>query len=150
MITLNELTNITRPHKNRKRVGRGVGSKNGRTCGRGEKGAGARSGYKRRWGKEGGNMPLFMKIPARGFSHARFRREFHVINLQQINAVFEDGEEVNVQTLKERGFVSGPTHGIKILGTGDLHKKLKFRVHALSESVRTKLTQAKLSFEIEN
>ncbi len=88
MTTLDNLQNTTRPYKRRKRVGRGIGSKLGKTCGRGEKGAGARAGYKRRLGKEGGNLPLFMKLPIRGFSNARFRRAYDAINLEQINEVF--------------------------------------------------------------
>lgn len=149
MISLDKLKNTTRPTKARKRVGRGLGSKLGKTCGRGEKGAGARSGYKRRYGKEGGNMPLFMKIPIRGFNNARFRRAYDVVNLEQLNAMFNDGDIVNVETLRDRGFISGPTHGIKLLGKGELTKKLKIHVHALSDSAREKLTHAKIAFEVE-
>lgn len=148
MITLNTLKNTTRPAQARKRRGRGLGSKLGKTSGRGEKGAGARSGYKRRYGKEGGNMPLFMKIPIRGFNNARFRREMHVVNLEQLNEVFNDGETVNIETLKARGFISGPTHGVKLLGNGEITKKLTIRVQAMSESAREKLTRAKIPFEI--
>lgn len=149
MITsLNNLKNTSRPAKARKRVGRGMGSKLGKTCGRGEKGAGSRSGYTRRYGKEGGNMPLFMKIPLRGFNNARFRREYDVVNLEQLNNVFNDGDVVNIQSLRDRGFLSGPSHGIKLLGTGQLTKKLKIQVQAMSESVKEKLTQAKIDFEI--
>ncbi|MBA2369716.1 MAG: 50S ribosomal protein L15 [Candidatus Protochlamydia sp.] len=149
MVTLNTLKNTTRPKKARKRVGRGIGSGTGKTCGRGEKGAGSRSGYKRRWGKEGGQMPLFMKLPIRGFSNARFRREYHVINLDQIEAVFNDGETVNELSLRERGFISGKSHGVKLLGNGEITKKLKIHVHAISSSAREKLTVAKIPFEIE-
>lgn len=149
MVTLNTLKNTSRPKKARKRVGRGIGSGTGKTCGRGEKGAGSRSGYKRRWGKEGGQMPLFMKLPIRGFSNARFRREYHVINLDQIEAVFHDGETVNELSLRERGFISGKSHGVKLLGNGEITKKLKIHVHAISSSAREKLTLAKIPFEIE-
>ena len=149
MITLNSLKNTTRPLKARKRVGRGLGSKLGKTSGRGEKGAGSRAGYKRRLGKEGGNMPLFMKLPIRGFNNARFRREYHVVNLKQLNDMFKDGETVSLATLKDRGFISGPSHGVKLLGNGDLDKKLTIRVQAMSDSAREKLTRAKINFEIE-
>lgn len=149
MISLNNLKNTTRPLKARKRVGRGLGSKLGKTCGRGEKGAGSRSGYKRRHGKEGGNMPLFMKIPIRGFNNARFRRAYDVVNLEQLNNVFNDGDTVNMETLRERGFISGPSHGIKLLGTGELTKKVKISVHAISDSAREKLTRSKIAFELE-
>lgn len=148
MITLDKLKNTTRPSKARKRVGRGLGSKLGKTCGRGEKGAGSRAGYKRRLGKEGGNMPLFMKLPIRGFSNVRFRRAYDVINLDQLNDIFQDGETVSIETLQERGFISGPTHGVKLLGTGELTKKVIIRVQALSDSAREKLTHAKIDFEI--
>jgi large subunit ribosomal protein L15 len=148
MISLDKLKNTTRPAKARKRVGRGLGSKLGKTCGRGEKGAGSRSGYKRRWGKEGGNMPLFMKIPIRGFNNARFRRAYDVVNLEQLNEIFNDGEIVNIETLRDKGFISGPTHGIKLLGTGELTKKVTIFVQALSDTAREKLTQAKIAFEV--
>ncbi len=149
MISLNNLKNTTRPSKARKRVGRGLGSKLGKTCGRGEKGAGSRAGYKRRHGKEGGNMPLFMKIPIRGFNNARFRRAYDVVNLEQLNNVFNDGDTVNIETLRERGFISGPTHGIKLLGTGELTKKVTIHVQAISDSAREKLTRSKIAFNVE-
>jgi large subunit ribosomal protein L15 len=148
MMTLNSLKNTTRPLKVRKRVGRGLGSKMGKTSCRGEKGAGARSGYKRRLGKEGGNMPLFMKLPIRGFNNTRFRREYHVVNLKQLNDMFKDGDTVTLETLKERGFISGPSHGVKLLGNGELEKKLTIHVQAMSDSAREKLTRAKINFEI--
>lgn len=147
MITSHTLQDITRTRKACKRVGRGQGSKLGKTCGRGEKGAGSRSGYKRRWGKEGGNMPLFMKIPIRGFNNANFRREYDTINLGQIDAIYHDGEVVNALTLQERGFISGKAKGVKILGKGELTKKVKIQVDAISDGAREKLTQAKIAFE---
>lgn len=148
MISLNTLKDSTRDRKARKRVGRGLGSKLGKTCGRGEKGAGSRSGYKRRWGKEGGNMPLFMKIPIRGFSNARFRKELDVVNLAQINAVFNDGEVVNKESLIKRGFITGSSLGVKLLGNGELKKKVTIEIDALSETAREKLTSAKISFKL--
>lgn len=149
MISLDTLKNTTRPSKARKRVGRGLGSKSGKTCGRGEKGAGSRSGYKRRLGKEGGNMPLFMKLPIRGFNNARFRREYDVVNLDQLNVMFDDGDSVTIETLRECGFISGPTHGIKLLGKGELKKKLTIHVQAISDTAREKLTRAKVAFKVE-
>jgi large subunit ribosomal protein L15 len=149
MISLNNLKNTTRPLKARKRVGRGLGSKLGKTCGRGEKGAGSRAGYKRRLGKEGGNMPLFMKLPIRVFNNKRFRREYHVVNLKQLNDMFKDGDTVSLETLKERGFISGPSHGVKLLGNGELERKLTIRVQAISDNAREKLTRAKINFDIE-
>lgn len=149
MVSLHELENTSRPAKACKRVGRGQGSKLGKTCGRGQKGAGARSGYKRRYGKEGGAMPLFMKLPIRGFSNARFRRAYDVVNLGQIDVLFEDGEVVDIHALRERGFLSGPSHGVKVLGNGELTKKVTIKAQAFSSKAEEKLNQAKISFEIE-
>jgi large subunit ribosomal protein L15 len=148
MISLNNLKDTSRPSKNSKRVGRGQGSKLGKTCGRGQKGCGARAGYTRRLGKEGGNMPLFMKIPIRGFNNARFRREYHVVNLEQLNSMFDEGETVNIDTLKERGYISGPSYGVKLLANGELTKNLTIHVQAISDNAREKLTRAKIDFEI--
>lgn len=146
MITLSTLRNTDRTDKRSKRVGRGIGSGVGKTCGRGQKGAGARSGYKRRFGYEGGQFRTFMKIPQRGFNQARFRKPYHVINLFQINEMFDDGEVVKLETLAERGFLSGKTYGIKILGTGEITKKLTIEAHAFSDCAREKLNTAKVSF----
>lgn len=148
MITLDTLKNTDRPFKRRKTVGRGTGSGLGKTCGRGEKGAGSRSGYKRRYGYEGGQFRTFMKLPIRGFNNARFRRAFDTVNLEQIQNAFEDGEVVNAQTLADRGFLSGSTYGIKILAKGELHKKVTIEVAALSETAREKLQKASIPFTI--
>lgn len=148
MISLSTLKNSTRPKHRRRRVGRGPGSGLGKTCGRGEKGAGARSGYKRRLGYEGGQFRTFMKMPERGFSNARFRRALDVVNLHQIEAMYEDGETVDLDTLRDRGFLSGPSHGLKILGDGDLTKKVTINAKAFSESAKEKLTHAKIAFKL--
>lgn len=146
MITLGTLKNTSRPRKNVKRVGRGPGSGLGKTCGRGEKGAGSRSGYTRRYGYEGGQFRTFMKMPIRGFSNARFQTRFEVVNLDQIDSMFEDGEVVNAETLANRGFLSGRPEGIKILGNGELTKKVTIQADAISEGAREKLHKAKISF----
>lgn len=148
MITLANLKNTSRPKKNVKRVGRGPGSSLGKTCGRGEKGAGARSGYKRRFGYEGGQFRTFMKMPIRGFNNARFRKAYDVINLGQINDCFNDGEIVNIQTLADRGFFSGTTYGLKVLGEGELKKQVTLEVSALSQSAQEKLQKAKIPFTL--
>ena len=148
MISLSTLTNTSRPKKARKRVGRGIGSKTGKTCGRGEKGARSRAGSKMRYGKEGGNMPIFMKTPIRGFSNFNFRTEYNVVNLDQIDVMFADGDIVNEQTLKDHGFFNGKAKGLKILGKGETLKNLKIYANAISESAREKLTLAKIHFEI--
>jgi large subunit ribosomal protein L15 len=148
MMTLHQLKDTSRNRKSRKRVGRGIGSGLGKTCGRGTKGAKARSGYKAYLGYEGGQFRTFAKMPVRGFSNARFRKAYDVINLKQINDAFEDGEMVNLQTLVERGFLSGATYGIKLLGDGELHKKVNIEVAALSKSAREKLKNANIEFKI--
>lgn len=148
MMKLNNLKDVSRERKKRKRVGRGVGSGIGKTCGRGEKGAGSRSGYKRRLGYEGGQFRLYMKLPIRGFSNARFSQELEVVNLSQINAMYEDGETVNAQTLSEKGFLRGRIRGVKILGNGELTKKVKIETTAISSSAQDKLQKAKISVEI--
>jgi large subunit ribosomal protein L15 len=142
MSSLHTLQNTTRPFKKRKRVGRGLGSGTGKTCGRGEKGAGSRSGYKRRHTYEGGQFRLFMKLPQRGFNNARFRTEYEVINLGQIDTLFNNGDTVNLETLRDRGVVSGNRHGIKLLGDGELTKKVTIEVDVASKSAQEKLTQS--------
>lgn len=148
MISLEKLSNPTRAFKRVKRVGRGPGSGVGKTCGRGEKGAGSRSGYKRRFGYEGGQLPLYRKLPCRGFSNARFRNEFEPVNLEQIDRMFEDGEVVNAETLAQRGFFTGRIYGVKILGNGELTKKVTIEAHAFSKTAQDKLQKAKISFTI--
>lgn len=147
MISLSTLKNSTRLKHRRRRVGRGPGSGLGKTCGRGEKGAGARSGYKRRLGYEGGQFRTFMKMPERGFSNVRFRRALDVVNLHQIHMMFEDGEVVDLDSLAERGFISGPSHGLKVLGDGELTKKVTIHALAFSKSAKEKLAQAKIVFK---
>lgn len=148
MNTLNTLKNSSRPHKRYKRVGRGIGSGLGKTCGRGQKGAGSRSGYKRRWGYEGGQMRMFMKMPERGFNNARFRKALHVINIRDIIETYEAGETVNIETLAERGFIRGRTYGVKLLGIGEMTKQLKIEVDAISDGANMKLQKAKVELTV--
>lgn len=148
MFNLSNLKDTTKKQKTRRRVGRGTGSGAGKTCGRGEKGAGSRSGYKRRLGYEGGQFRLFMKLPIRGFSNARFRKVLDSINLDQIQNLYNDGEIVNEQTLRDRGYISGKTDGIKVLGNGELTKKVTIEVNAISTGARDKLQKAKIPFKI--
>jgi len=147
MISLSNLQDESRPYKRRKRVGRGPGSGLGKTCGRGEKGAGSRSGYKRRLTYEGGQFRTFMKIPQRGFSNVRFQRKCDVVNLGQINEMFEDGDIVDLEALRSKGFV-GPAYGLKVLGDGELTKKVSIHADHYSKSALLKIKQAKLSCKI--
>lgn len=149
MTSLNQLANESRPAKARKRVGRGPRSGMGKTCGRGHKGSKARSGAQRRFTYEGGQMRAFMRFPERGFSQARFRRPYHAVNLSLIDRYYQDGEVVNLESLRQRGLVSGLCHGVKILGNGRLSKKLaRVEVDEISEAAREQLAAAGISLVI--
>lgn len=148
MHTLNTLKNTSLKRRPRKLLGRGIGSGRGKTCCRGQKGAGARAGYTRRLGYEGGQFRLFMKLPIRGFSNVRFRKALDSINLNEIERNYNDGETVNETTLRQKGLINRQSYGIKILGNGELTKKVKFEVNALSATAREKLKQAKVSVTI--
>lgn len=135
-----ELSNL-RPaegskHSNNFRRGRGHGSGNGKTAGKGHKGQKARSGAPRP-GFEGGQMPLYRRIPKRGF-HNRNTKEIVAINLSALER-FEDGSVVDVDTLVETGVIKNPCDGVKILGKGELTKKLEVRVNAYSASAKEKI-----------
>ena len=146
---LNSLENATRPWKKRRRVGRGVGSGLGKTCGRGVKGAGSRSGWKKRERYEGGQIPLYRKLPERGFTRGRFQKKLECINLAQIDRMYSDGEVVSVETLKKHNFFKGhQIHGVKILAEGELTKKVRFEVQAISKQAEEKLNKASLAYVI--
>src|SRR5207248_6643000 len=127
------------------RVGRGIGSKLGRTSGKGNKGQKSRRGYSRRRGFEGGQMPLHRRIPKRGF-RSPFGKTFAVINLQDLNA-FPAGETVTPDLLRAHGFVRTQQQ-VKILGDGELQNKLAIHAHAFSASAKDKITKAGGSFEL--
>src|SRR5574344_335675 len=114
--------------KVRTRVGRGVGSGLGKTSGRGEKGQKARSGYSHKPGFEGGQLPLYRRLPKRGFTNAKFKTVYAVINLSDLNN-FENGAVVSPELLKEMGLIKNQLDGIKVLGNGVLEKKLTVRAH---------------------
>ena len=119
------------------RRGRGHASGNGKTAGKGHKGQKARSGGGVRPGFEGGQMPLYRRIPKRGF-HNRNTKEIVAINVDVLNA-FEDGTEVTVAKLQEVGVIKNPKDGVKILGNGEITKKLTVKVNAFSESAKEKI-----------
>jgi len=122
----------------RKRLGQGEASGHGKTAGRGGKGQTARSGSSIRPGFEGGQMPLFRRIPKRGFNNTRFATNYSPVNLADLN-VFEDGARVDETALRSVGLANGPVLGIKILGTGELTKKLTLVVSAISASAKAKV-----------
>jgi large subunit ribosomal protein L15 len=149
MMELSNLANTHRPTKKVQRVGRGVGSKRGKTCGRGSKGDKSRRGYQNRFGQEGGQIPLYKKVPTRGFSNARFRIAPFAVNLGVIDKAFEDGETVNLETLQERGLVPRRAPGgIKILSQGELKKKVIVEAASFSEAAREKLEKNGISHKV--
>ena len=126
--------------KGKKRVGRGPGSGMGKTATRGHKGQWASAGAGHPSPVfEGGQMPLFRRIPKRGFSHASWDKTYHVVNVGDLN-LFEDGATVDAETLKAKGLANGPADGVRILGNGELNKRLTVRAHHFSKSAREKIT----------
>jgi large subunit ribosomal protein L15 len=129
---LHEMKPVEGARKERNRVGRGMASGNGKTSGRGHKGQKARSGGGVRLGFEGGQLPLFRRLPKRGFTNIN-RKEYAIVNLSQLER-FEEGTEVTPALLLETGVVSNEKSGIKILGNGELSKKLTVKAHKFSAS----------------
>ena len=126
---------------NSKRVGRGPGSGKGGTSTRGHKGAKSRSGYSRKIGFEGGQMPLQRRIPKRGFVNI-FAKEIATVNVAAINDKFEDGATVTIEALVESGLVKKTLDGVKVLGQGELTKKLTVQANAFSASAKAKIEAA--------
>ena len=122
----------------RKRLGQGESSGHGKTSGRGGKGQTARSGSSIRIGFEGGQMPLIRRIPKRGFNNARHTTRYLPVNLEALNR-FDDGARVDAAALTAAGLANGRSSGIKILGDGELSKKLTVSAHAFSASARAKI-----------
>ena len=127
--------------KTRKRVGRGPGSGMGKTSTRGENGQKSRSGASIKAWFEGGQSPLYRRIPKRGFNNARFRTEYATINLSDLNK-FNDGDVITPEVLKERGIVKKQLCGIKVLGNGTLEKKVTVKAHRFSSAAVTKIESA--------
>ncbi|MBD1382744.1 50S ribosomal protein L15 [Metabacillus arenae] len=137
---LHELQSANGSRKERNRVGRGIGSGNGKTAGKGHKGQNARSGGGVRPGFEGGQTPLFQRLPKRGFTNIN-RKDFAVINVEKLNR-FEDGTEVTPELLLETGVVSKLLAGVKILGNGKLEKKLTVKANKFSATAKEAIEAA--------
>ncbi|KOO40886.1 50S ribosomal protein L15 [Priestia koreensis] len=137
---LHELQPAEGSRKTRNRVGRGIGSGNGKTAGKGHKGQNARSGGGVRLGFEGGQTPLFRRLPKRGFTNIN-RKEFAIVNLDALNR-FEDGTEVTPELLVETGLVSNVKSGVKILGQGSLNKKLTIKAAKFSSTAKEAIEAA--------
>ena len=131
----------------KKRVGHGPGSGLGKTSGRGQKGQKARSGGSINPVFEGGQLPLYRRLPKRGFSNYPFKKEYAVINLTDLN-VFEDGTVVTPALLKERGIVKKQLSGIKVLGEGQLEKKLTVQAHKFSKNAIDKINESGSKAEV--
>ena len=130
-------------NKKPKRVGRGSSSGLGSTAGKGNKGQQSRSGGKTYVGFEGGQMPLYRRIARRGFSNYPFKKEYVCINVEQLEAKFNDGETVDKTTLIEKGFISSKNASlVKVLGNGEVSKKLTVVVDKVSESAKAKIEKA--------
>lgn len=125
-----------------KRVGRGPGSGMGKTSTRGENGQKSRSGASISAWFQGGQTPLYRRIPKRGFNNKMFRHEYSTINLSDLNKFFKDGDVVTPEILKERGIIKKELEGIKVLATGKLEKKLTIKAHRFSSKAVTKIEDA--------
>ena len=132
---LNELSPSV-PKKNRKRIGRGNSSGWGKTAGKGSNGQKSRAGGGVKPYFEGGQMPIYRRVPKRGFSNTIFKKEYTVISLSFLNNNFEDGEEVSLETLFNKCLIKKGRDGIKVLGNGELNKKLTVKVHKISKSAK--------------
>lgn len=136
------ITNLAGADKRPMRVGRGQGCGKGKTCGRGHKGAGQRSGYRRRGLQEGGQMPTFRRLPKRGFSNARFTTRYSVVNVAALEERFEAGAHVTAQSLLEAGLISDLRYPVKILGNGTLTKQLTVDARKFSKTGKEKIQAA--------
>ena len=128
-------------HGQRKRLGRGIGSGLGKTCGRGHKGWGQRSGAYRRPGYEGGQMPIYRRVPKRGFTNARFRTDYTIVNIEQLE-VFENGAVVDLAGVLQKGLTNLEAPLFKVLGDGALTKALTVRAQKFSKSAAEKIRAA--------
>jgi len=133
-----EITSVVGEHTRRRRIGRGTGSGHGKTCGRGHKGGGSRAGSISVSLYEGGQMPLFRRLPKRGFSNRKFAARCEIVNVSQLER-FEDGTLVGIEQLSGAGLIDNMKSKVKILGKGDLTKKLEVTAHKFSKTAEHKI-----------
>jgi len=133
-----EITSVVGKHKARKRLGRGPASGQGKTSGKGHNGQRSRAGAPRRSFSEGGQMPLFRRLPKRGFSNYQFETRYETVNVSQLEC-FDDGVDVGLEQLVAAGLVNKPKSRIKVLGDGELTKKLNVTAHKFSKSAQEKI-----------
>ena len=136
------------PTKKAWRKGRGPGSGNGKTGGRGHKGQQARSGGGVRIGFEGGQMPAYRRLPKRGFNNDRFATNYAIVNLSDLEKLFDNGAVVDLVALVEANVISKPLDGLKVLGNGNLTKKLTVKAHKISEAAKAKIEAAGGTVEV--
>jgi len=134
-----QITSVAGKYKARKRVGRGRGSGHGKTSGRGHKGAGSRAGSRSVSLYEGGQMPLFRRLPKRGFSNYNFAVRYEIVNVSQLER-FADGDVVGPEQLSRAGLIAGLRSKVKILGDGELAKRLNVTAHKFSKTAEQKIT----------
>ena len=147
MMDLSNLRNAPGAKSKRKRVGRGPSSGHGKTAGKGHKGAKARAGYSRKPGFEGGQMPLYRRLPKRGFRH-QDRHPYAIVNVDVLDGAFEDGAVVTPEAILKAGLVSAAPGGIKVLGRGELTKKLFVTANVVTAGARQKIEAAGGSVEV--
>lgn len=140
-MNLSEVNRGIEKHKAPRRLGRGIGSGQGKTAGRGHKGAGSRAGYSRKPTFQGGAMALVRRIPKRGFNN-KFALKIAVVNVSDLEENFSAGEEVTLETLKAKRLAQGVFDELKVLGNGEIKKKLKISAHRFSQSALDKIQQA--------
>ncbi len=133
-----QITSIAGRHKNRRRTGRGTGSGRGKTCGRGHKGSGSRAGAASVSLYEGGQMPLFRRLPKRGFSNYKFETRYKIVNVSQLER-FDEGATVGMEQLSSAGLIDSLKNRVKILGDGELTKKLQVMAHKFSKTAEQKI-----------
>lgn len=134
---LNELKPVKGSTHSKKRIGRGCGSGQGKTAGKGHKGQKARSGYSKKYGFEGGQMPLIRRVPKRGFKNIN-RIEYQIVNIESLN-IYEDGAVITKETLKEKNLIGKMDEPVKILGRGELSRKLTVKVEKVSKTAQAKI-----------
>ena len=134
-----QITAIAGANKKRKRIGRGKGSGVGKTCGRGHKGCGSRPGSSTRPTYEGGQMPLFRRMAKTGFNNKQFALKVAIVNVSALDRAFEDGDTVDLEALAQKGLAKGRYDAIKVLGNGQLTKKLTVQAHQFSGSAEEKI-----------
>ena len=144
---LNELMQNAGARKERRRVGRGMGSGLGKTSGKGEKGQKARSGVSIPATFEGGQLPLYRRLPKRGFSNAQFKIKYAIINVSDLNR-FDDGAVVTPEILHEAGLLKNQLDGVKVLGNGTLEKKLTIKAHKFSKEAVNKIEKSGSTLEV--